>query len=107
MESGEDRNRLEGLRSKYQSGRWQLLWFFVHLGAVYAIVKFVTAWLSGWVYGTLLPLLQLHSSSSTFQFLFSHLFAFSAIPAFFSGLANARFRHKAAQFIWIVPAAIL
>jgi hypothetical protein len=86
---------------------WQILWFFLHLAAVYAIVKFCTPWLAGWTGGTLLPLLQKPTSSGRFEFLFSHIFAFSFIPAFLFGLINARFNHKAAQFVWLVPAAIL
>jgi hypothetical protein len=85
----------------------QILWLLVHLAAVYAIVNFVTPWLAGWARGRLLPLLHHPSSSGSFEFFFSHVFAFSFIPAFLTGLANAKFRHKAAQFVWIVPAVIL
>jgi hypothetical protein len=94
--------------AKYTAGSWQVLWFLLHLTAVYAIVKFVTPWLAGWTHGTLLPLLfHRRASSSSFEFLFSHVFAFSAVPAFVSGLANARFKHKAVQFVWMVPAVVL
>jgi hypothetical protein len=86
---------------------WQVLWFLVHLAAVYTIVKFVTPWLAGWTRGTLLPLLQHPTSSGRFQFFFSHILAFSVIPAFLSGLVNARFKHKAAQFVWLIPTVIL
>jgi hypothetical protein len=86
---------------------WQILWFGLHLAAVYVIVKFCTPWLAGWTRGTLLPLLQIPTTSGRFEFLFSHIFAFSFIPAFLAGLINARFRHKAAQFVWFVPAAVL
>jgi hypothetical protein len=51
--------------------------------------------------------LQHPSSSGRFEFLFSHILALSFIPAFLSGLINVRYRHKAAQFVWLVPAAIL
>jgi hypothetical protein len=88
-------------------GGWQILWFLFHLAAVYATVKFCTPWLAGWTRGTLLPLLQLPASSGRFEFLFSHVFAFSFIPAFLLGMINAKFKHKAAQFVWVVPAAIL
>jgi hypothetical protein len=88
-------------------GGWQVLWFLPHLAAVYALVEFLTPWLAGWTHGTLLPLLQHPTSSGRFEFLFSHILVLSFIPAFFSGLINARFRHKAAQFVWLVPAAIL
>ena len=86
---------------------WQILWFVLHLAAVYALVKFFTPWLAGWTRGTLLPLLQHPTSSGRFEFLFSHILALSFIPAVLSGLINVRFRHKAAQFVWLVPAAIL
>ena len=92
---------------RHSARGWQVLWFLVHLAAVYTIVKFVTPWLAGWTHGTLLPQLQHPTSSGRFEFFFSHILAFSFIPAFLSGLVNARFKHKAAQFVWLVPAAIL
>jgi hypothetical protein len=92
---------------RYTKGGWQILWFLLHLVAVYAVVNFCTAWLAGWTRGTLLPLLQHPTFSGRFEFLYSHLFAFSFIPAFLFGLINARFKHKAAQFVWLVPAVIL
>lgn len=33
--------------------------------------------------------------------------ALSVVPAFFAGLINTRFKNKAAQFVWLVPAVIL
>lgn len=86
---------------------WQALWFLLHLAAVYALVEFFTPWLSGWTAGKVLPLLQHPSSSGPFQFLFSHLFGLSFVPAFLLGLINSRFKHRAAQFVWLVPAVIL
>jgi len=88
-------------------GGWKILWFLLHLAAVYAIVEFCTPWLAGWTRGELMPLLQLPTSSSRFEFLFSHIFAFSFIPAFLFGFSNARFKHKAAQFVWVVPTVTL
>jgi len=88
-----------------RSNGWQALWFLVHLAAVYVIVRFVTPWLAGWTHRTLLPILR--SPSGRFQFFFSHLLAFSFIPAFISGLANARFRHRVAEFVWLVPTVVL
>jgi hypothetical protein len=86
----------------------QLLWFLPHLAAVYIIVNSFTPWLAGWTRGKLLPLLQIPStSSSQFEFLFTHLFAFSFIPAFLGGFTNVRFKHRAAEFVWVVPAVIL
>jgi hypothetical protein len=92
---------------RHAKGGWEILWFFLHLGAVYVAVEFCMPWLAGWTRGTLLPLLQHPTSSGRFQFLFSHIFAFSFIPAFLFGMINAKFGHKAAQFVWIVPTAIL
>src|SRR5580658_8150551 len=86
---------------------WQIPWFLFRVAVVYAITNFCTIWLAGWTRGTLLPLLQRPTSSSRYEFLFSHLFAFSFVPAVVVGLVNARFKHKAAQFVWVVPTAIL
>jgi len=47
------------------------------------------------------------SSAGDFQFAFTYLLAFSAIPAFLVGLVNAKFRHRTALFVWIVPVAVL
>ncbi|SRR6266496_116454 len=93
--------------AQHSQGGWRVLWFPVHLAAVYVVVNFCTAWLAGWTRGTLLPLLQIPTSSGRFEFLYSHVFAFSFLPAFLFGLINARFKHKAAQFVWLVPTAIL
>jgi hypothetical protein len=87
---------------------WQIVCFLLHLAAVYAIVHFCTAWLAGWTRGWLLPFLRIKtSSSSAMEFLFSHVLLFSFVPAFLAGLINARFHHRVAQFVWLVPAAIL
>ena len=86
---------------------WQIPWFLFHLAVVYAIANFCTTRLAGWTRGTLLPLLQEPTSSSRLQFLFDHLFAFSFVPAFAVGLSNARFKHRVAQFVWIVPTLVL
>ncbi len=91
----------------HRRDRLEILWFLLHLAAVYIIVEFCTPWLAGWTRATLLPLLDHPTSSGRFEFLFSHILAFSFIPAFLAGLINARFKHKAAQFVWLVPAAIL
>lgn len=86
---------------------WQVLWFFLHLAAVYTITNFCTPWLAGWTRGTLLPLLQQPTSLSSFEFLFAHIFAFSFVPASAVGLASARFKQSVAEFVWIVPTAVL
>lgn len=92
---------------KTASSRWRFLWILAHLAVVYAIVKFCTPWLAGWTRGWLLPFLERPTSSGSFEFLFSHLLAFSFVPAFLAGLINTRFKHKAAQFVWGVSAAVL
>jgi hypothetical protein len=83
--------------------------YSLHLIVFYQIVRLSTDSLASLIYRALL--LPSHGSPSfqaSAQFLFSHLFAFSCIPAFVAGLAiNARFRHQAACYIWIVPLAIL
>ena len=106
-DASEPRVSPEDTRPKYSAGKWQILWFLLHLAAVYAIVKFFTPSLAGWTWGTLLPLLQRPPSSSRFEFLFSHILAFSFLPALIAGLVNARFKHMAAQFVWVLPALIL
>jgi hypothetical protein len=39
--------------------------------------------------------------------LFSHLLVFSLVPAFLTGLANARFKQKITEFTWVVPTLVL
>lgn len=86
---------------------WQALWFPLHVGAVYLIVNFCTPWLAGWTRGTVLPVLHQPTARSSFEFLYSHIFAFSFVPAFAVGLVNARFKHKVADFVWLLPALVL
>ena len=105
--SSEQRVPSDEKPSRYNSAGWQMLLFLLHLAAVYVIVKFFTPWLAGWTRGTVLPLLQNPTSYSRLEFLYSHLFALTFLPAFFAGLINARFKQKAAQFVWLVPTVIL
>jgi len=86
---------------------WHTLWFFFHLAVVYAIVNFCTPHLAGWTRVRLLPFLRHPASSGSLEFMFSHILAFSFIPAFLTGLINARFKHKVAVFVWVVPTMIL
>jgi len=97
----------EDKRAEHSGMGWQALWFLVHLAAVYALVRFCTPWLSGWTARKVLPLLQYPTPLGPFQFFFSHLFGFSFFPAFLLGLIKSRFKHRAAQFIWLVPTVIL
>jgi hypothetical protein len=89
------------------AGGWHIPWFLLDLAAVYVLVELIVPWLAGWTRNSLLPILQHPTPSSRFQFLFSHILELSFIPAFVLGLVNARFRRKAAQFVWLIPAAIL
>jgi hypothetical protein len=107
MEDATEGQALPEVQPARNAGGWRVLWFLPHLAVVYAITNFGTTWLSAWTRGTLLPFLQQPTASSSFEFLFSHILAFSFMPAFAAGLVNARFKHKAAQFVWLVPAAIL
>ena len=96
----------ENVEARPVGKRWRVLWFFAHLAAMYGVVQFFTPWLAGWTY-SVLPFLGLSASSSRFEFLFSHIFAFSFIPAFVLALFTGRWKHRAAEFVWIVPAVIL
>lgn len=107
MEDATHGQGLSQARPIGNAGGWQVLWFLLHLAAVYAITTFFTTRLAGWTRGTLLPLLEKPTSLNGAEFLFSHLVVFSSVPAFAVGLVNARFKQKVAQFVWIVPAAIL
>lgn len=86
---------------------WQIVRFLLHLAAIYAIASSCPTRLAGWTKASLLPLLKMPTESSSFQFLFSHIFEFSFIPAVIAGLANGRFKHKAAQYVWLVPTIVL
>jgi len=86
---------------------WQPFRYALHLAAAYGIAVFVTPYFAGWTGGTLLPLLGHAPVNRHFEFFFSHLLAFSFIPAFVAGFVNARFRHAVAEFVWVVPCAIL
>jgi hypothetical protein len=90
-----------------QCQEWRFAWFVVHLATAYLLVKFCTPWLSGWTYGKLLPFLQIPSTASVWEFLFSRVLAFSFAPAFLAGLINGRFKHQSALLVWIVPTTIL
>jgi hypothetical protein len=102
----DDPTRGTGPAADHIDGR-QILWFLLDLGAVYVLVELIVPCLIGWTHNSLLPALQHSSRSGRFEFAYSHILGFSFIPAFLLGLLNARFRRKAAQFVWLVPAAIL
>ena len=81
--------------------------FGFHLLIVYIAVWYVVLWVIGRFYAWILPLYQHPVQVSSFQFTFSHLFEFYFGLGFLGGFVNAKYRHKAAQFVWIVPTAIL
>jgi len=85
----------------------QLIRLLLHLAALYITVYVCSPWLAGAVYNFLMPGLSVPRAGSSFQFFFSHLLAFSFIPAFLSGLVNTRYRHAVALLVWIVPTAVL
>ena len=107
MDDATEGQALSQARPGGKSRGWLVLWFLLHVAVIYAITNFCTAWLAGWTRGTLLPLLQQPTSLSGFEFLLSHIFAFSFIPAFAVGLVNSRFKHSVAQFVWLVPTVVL
>jgi hypothetical protein len=92
--------------AKHGSGGWQILWFLGHLAVVYGTVEFCTPWLAGWTRARLLPLLQSPTSLNPFEFLCSHIFVLSFLPAFAFGLAAYKFGHRAALFVWLPPTII-
>jgi hypothetical protein len=81
-----------------------VLRFLCHLAAVYAIAELVVPLFGGWVCARLMPLA---APGRRIECVYSHLFAFSLIPALSVALVNARFRHAAAQYVWSVPLAVL
>lgn len=85
----------------------QVVRLFLHVAALYITVTICSPWLAGITYNVVMPGLGISRTGSSFQFLFSHLFAFSFIPAFIVGFINARYRHVVALFVWTVPAAVL
>lgn len=86
---------------------WNAVRFLLHLSAIYVIASSCPPRLAVWIRTSFLPLLEVPTSSSSFQFLFSHIFEFSFIPAVIAGLANVKFKHKAAQYVWLVPTIVL
>lgn len=86
---------------------WQAIRFLLHLAAVYLVAAFVPEHIAGWTYRNLFPALQIHTNRSSFEFFYTHLLFFSFVPAFLTGLLNARFKHRVAEFVWIVPAIVL
>jgi hypothetical protein len=86
---------------------YQAIRFVLHLAAVYLIVWFMTPWLAGRWHDWVLPLMSSSFDESRLQVLFSHVLALTFIPGFIVGCINAKYQHKVALFVWIVPTAIL
>jgi hypothetical protein len=86
---------------------WQVVRFGLHLSAVYLTVHFCSIWLAGRFHDWAVPLVDPGNGTSTLQFVFTHLFAFTFIPGFAVGLVNAKYCHKVALFVWTIPATIL
>jgi hypothetical protein len=82
-------------------------WYALHLAATYFSVKVFTPWIAGRIHDWVLPSLAQGQMDSRFQFLLSHLFALSFIPAFCAGLMNYKYKSSAAGWVWIVPTFIL
>lgn len=82
------------------------LWFFVHLAIVYAIA-IVVAPDAARVLGFFLPIAHERAPVRSDLFFLSHLLAFAVVPAFVLGMLTARVKTKAAQFVWLISAALL
>ena len=87
-----------------------VLGFVLHTAAVYFSVNVCSHWLAGWLSRTFLPHLRGTSfgpMSAGIQLMYSHLFVLSFVPAAVAGSLNARFRQRAACWVWILPALLL
>jgi hypothetical protein len=83
--------------------------YLFHILIVYLLVRGTIFSVSETAYKADLWINKGHfRTAGLFQFFFSHLLMLVSIPAFFAGLMiNARFRHKEASYVWILPVAIL
>ena len=85
----------------------QAAWYALHMTALYFSVRVCTPWIAGRVHDWILPFLVQSQKEGRLQFLVSHLFAFSFIPAFCAGLMNLKYRSAVAAWVWIPPALVL
>ena len=92
---------------KYNSLPWQVLWFFLQLVLIYVAVNVFSPRLAYWCRDIFVAVLPVQDPPSRFEFLFNHIFLFSFLPMFVTGLLMARFNDKAALFAWTLPAAVL
>lgn len=85
----------------------QAAWYALHMTALYFSVKVCTPWIAGRIHDWILPFLVQGQTEGRLQFLLSHLFAFSFIPAFCAGLISHKYRSAVAAWVWIPPALVL
>ena len=88
----------------------QIVRYVVHLIILYDVFGFSITLLPILVYMAVYGLTRGINPTprQEMQFIISHLISFSVIPAFVVGLLiNAKFRHKAAEYIWIIPVVLL
>jgi hypothetical protein len=87
--------------------RRQILRYGFHLLAAYLTLHFATESLTGWIHYILSVLRPQWQNINPIQFLMSNLLLFSSLPAFLAAfLMNAKLQHRAAIFVWIVPAIV-
>jgi len=86
----------------------RLVRFGFHLFLLYSVVSFACRTLPDWMTShTLAVIFHAAVGTDPFGLLFSHLLAFSAIPAFLAGVViNAKLMHGVARFTWIAPTAL-
>jgi hypothetical protein len=70
----------------------------------HVLLPILAFWLDPWHASTSFAATYVFERS---EFLFSHIFVFSFLPAFAVGLISAGFKHSVAQFVWLVPAVVL
>lgn len=83
------------------------LQFGLHLASVYLLVYYGSAWLAGRFHSWILPLIDPTNQTSSFQFTFSHVFAFTFIPACVAGFINSRYWPHWGSYVWTIPALLL
>lgn len=84
-----------------------VLYIALEVFGAYALARLAAPWLAGIIKHQLLPLSGRSIEGTTFEFLFSHLFALCFLPALVIGLVNGNFRDRSAALVWIFPAAVL
>ena len=72
--------------------------FAVHLSIIYALAYFCSAWLAGRFHAWIIPIVDPANRTSAFQFVFSHVFAFTFIPAIAAGFLAGHQRPSSTGF---------